>query len=140
MKLPKYQHKRARIEIVPMIDTIFFLLVYFMVASLTMTPMPSKHVKLPVSVSADQHPEEKVVVTASNDGNYYIDRNLVDEKDIKGALVARLQGNPNLTVVINCDKDQSVARFRRVFDLVKHANAAQVMIATTPKDSWVAGQ
>ncbi|HPP74820.1 MAG TPA: biopolymer transporter ExbD, partial [Armatimonadota bacterium] len=37
MKLNRFQPKKARIEIIPMIDTIFFLLVFFMIASLAMT-------------------------------------------------------------------------------------------------------
>ena len=37
MKLPRKFRKKARIEIIPMIDTMFFLLVFFMVATLSMT-------------------------------------------------------------------------------------------------------
>ena len=47
MKLPRTEMKKARIEIIPMIDTIFFLLVFFMITSLSMVPMSAHQVNLP---------------------------------------------------------------------------------------------
>jgi biopolymer transport protein ExbD len=140
LKLAKYVHKRARIEIVPMIDTIFFLLVYFMVASLTMTQMASRKVSLPVSDTANARPDAKVIVTVTKAGRCYIDQDAVDEMRIKPTLDDRLRVNPKLTVVINCDKDQPVASFTRVLDLVKQTSAASVMVATTPRDPWSTAQ
>ena len=136
MRLPESKHNRARIEIVPMIDTIFFLLVYFMVASLTMTQMQSKKVTLPTSAYADQHPGAKVIVTITKQGACYVDETKIDEARIPDVIHRRLNADPNLAVVINCDKDQPVAAFSTVFDLVKQANPATVMVATTPKDNW----
>ena len=139
MRLPAVKPKRARIEIVPMIDTVFFLLVYFMIASLTMTRMNAHRVSLPVSATAAGKPSADVVVTLAKDGRCYVDQAPVTEAQIAPLLNQRLQEEPTLTVVLNCDKDQSIARFARVFDLVKQSNAASVMVATTPSSAW-AGQ
>lgn len=136
MKLPAYEPKRARIEIIPMIDTIFFLLVYFIMTSMTMTQMNAKKVSLPLSETASSHPDRKVVVTLASDNHYYIDRYPVAELDIKKDLASRLQTNSKLTVVINCDKNQPVSKFTRLYDLVKQANPSNVMVATAPKDPW----
>ena len=138
MKLPAPKPKRARIEIVPMIDTVFFLLVYFLIASLTMTRMNAQRVSLPVSGTAAEKPAADVVVTIARSGRCYLDRTEVAEGQIAPLLNQRLMSNPKLAVVINCDKDQSIARFARVFDLVKQSNAATVMVATTPSDNWAA--
>ena len=54
MKLPRIQHKKARIEIIPMIDTMFFLLVFFMLATLSMTWQKGIMVNLPAAGSATQ--------------------------------------------------------------------------------------
>jgi biopolymer transport protein ExbD len=53
-------------------------------------------------------------------------------------LAARIQQNPEMTVIINCDKAQRIARFEKVFDLIKQSNARNVMIATSPKTSIAA--
>lgn len=132
MKLPRTELKRARIEIIPMIDTIFFLLVFFMIASLSMVQMSAHKVSLPESETAALRPSEKVVVTVSKEGNYYVDRQKVAETGIRSLVAARLRDNPAMPVIINCDKDQQIGQFQRAFDLVKQANAANVMVATAP--------
>ncbi len=137
MRLPAVKPKRARIEIVPMIDTVFFLLVYFLIASLTMTHLNARRVALPVSGTATDKPKADVVVTLAKDGRCYVDRVQVAEAGIIPSLNRRLKGDPNMTVVLNCDKDQTVAGFARVLDLVKQSNAASVMVATTPSNTWV---
>lgn len=133
MKLPRSEMKRARIEIIPMIDTIFFLLVFFMIASLSMVPMSAHKVALPASQTASLKPSEKVVVTISKEGDYYVDRERVAENQIKPLVAARVSENPEIAVIINCDKDQHLDRFQRAFDLIKQANASTVMIATEPE-------
>ena len=133
MKLPRSNMRRARIEIIPMIDTIFFLLVFFMIASLSMVPMSAHKVSLPSSQTASLKPQEKVVVTISKEGDYYVDRERVTENQIKPLVAARVNENPSIAVILNCDKDQHLDRFGRAFDLIKQANAATVMIATEPE-------
>jgi biopolymer transport protein ExbD len=137
MRLPASKPKRARIEIVPMIDTVFFLLIYFMIASMTMTRMNAEKVALPVSHTAAAKPADDIVVTVTKTGLFYIDRNPVAESGLTSALNARLAAKPvSAAVIINCDKDQPAGRFARIFDLVKQSQAANVMIATTPSDQW----
>ena len=94
MKLPRGEMKRARIEIIPMIDTIFFLLVFFMIASLSMVPMSAHKVDLPSSETASLKPQEKVVVTISKEGDYYVDRERVAENQIKPLVAARVSDEP----------------------------------------------
>ncbi len=134
MKLPRAELKKARIEIIPMIDAIFFLLVFFMMTSLAMVQLDSEKVNLPESASVQIKPEgPKVVVTITKDGKFYINRRQVTEAQIVPMLSERVQENPHVTVIMNCDRDQQIGQFSRVFDLVKQANPANVMLAATPK-------
>ena len=140
MKIPRPEMKRARIEIIPMIDTIFFLLVFFMIASLAMIPMTAHHVDLPSSSTAALKPLEKAVVTISKEGDYYLDkRKLSGVGDIRPAVASRLAENPGLVVVINCDKSQQISKFTQALDLIKQANAQNVMVATDPQSPTEAG-
>ncbi len=132
MKLPRMELKRARIEIIPMIDTIFFLLVFFMISSLSKIQMAAHRVDLPESTTAALKPTEKVVVSVSKEGNYYIDRQQVSEAQIRILVAAKVAENPDIAVVLNCDKNQHIAQFVRAFDLVKQANPGSVMVATAP--------
>jgi biopolymer transport protein ExbD len=134
VRLPRREIKRARIEIVPMIDTIFFLLVFFMIASLAMTKMTGMPVQLPKSATAKEKPVVKVMVTVTAAGEYYVDKERVAFEEIRGEIAARLRDNPQVVVILNCDRRQQVQRLVHVMEEVKRANAQNVMIATEP---WV---
>jgi biopolymer transport protein ExbD len=115
-----------------MIDTIFFLLVYFMITSLAMVQMSAYKVALPQSSTAEQKPTEKVVISLSNTGQYYIDRQKVAPDDIPGLLLDRVDENPFITIIINVDKDQSVENFIKVMNMGQSANPGELVIATEP--------
>jgi len=133
VRLRRPEPKKARIEIIPMIDTIFFLLVFFMVASLAMTKMTGMPVQLPKSGTAQAKPVVKVMVTVTAAGHYYVDRQAVEFAGIFGEIRRRLRDNPKLVVILNCDKTQKVDKLIQVMDEVKRANAENVLIATEPK-------
>ncbi len=134
MKLQRAEFKRARIEIIPMIDTIFFLLVFFMITSLSMVQMSAKKVLLPVSSTANSKPIEKVVLTVDDKGAFSIDRSEpLSYTQILPRLQQKVAENPHVVIVINCDKNQQVAQFQYALNLAKQANPETLMIATAPK-------
>ena len=134
MRLPRAELKKARIEIIPMIDAIFFLLVFFMMSSLSMVQLSSRRVNLPESRSAQKKPsDKKIVVTISKEGELYLGDDQIKEAQLLPQLSAKMREAPDTTVILNCDKQQQLAKFVRVFDLIKQANAGTVMIATSPK-------
>ncbi len=133
MRLQSFQPKKARIEIIPMIDTIFFLLVFFMIASLTMTTMKGMPVNLPKASAAKEKPAVKVVLTLTNSDKYYIDKKEVAFDQVYDELKMRLDENPKLVVIINCDKQQQWERGIQLADEAKRAGAQYLTIATEPK-------
>jgi biopolymer transport protein ExbD len=116
-----------------MIDTIFFLLVFFMIASLAMTTMKGMPVNLPKSKAAKDRPMVKVVLTLTADGTYYIDKKKVTFSQIYPEIQSRLAENPKLVVVINCDRRQSWEKGIALADEAKRAGAELLTIATEPK-------
>jgi biopolymer transport protein ExbD len=133
VRLRSYQPKKARIEIIPMIDTIFFLLVFFMIASLAMTTAKGMPVNLPKASAATERPVCKVVITLSESGAYFVDKTRVDFAGIRDTLARKLKDNPGAVVVINCDKAQSWEKGIQLADEAKRAGAKYLTIATEPK-------
>jgi len=133
MRLKRWEPKKARIEIVPMIDTIFFLLVFFMMASLAMTTMKGIPVNLPASATAGDRSPVRTVVTVTANGAFYVDKLRADFDAIRPILEDRLKDNPKMVVVINCDKAQRWGRGIEVIDEAKKAGAENLTIATEPK-------
>ena len=97
VNIHKQPMKKARIEIIPMIDTIFFLLVFFMFTSLSMVKMNGLDVSLPKDTnSPDQKPPPQVVVTVDNSGNYYLDKD-ADRAGRAGSPKCRAGWTPSRT-------------------------------------------
>lgn len=134
MRLNTKPPKKARIEIVPMIDTIFFLLVFFMIASLAMTTMRGMPVNLPKSSTAKDRSVVRTDVTVTASGKYYIDKEPVQFEEIRPALAMKARDNPGIVVVINCDRARDWGSGVQVMDEARKAGVQNLMIATQPKN------
>jgi len=133
VKLQRAELKKARIEIIPMIDTIFFLLVFFMLTSLQTVKMAAPKVHLPSSSTSNLKPPNKIVVTVDNTGKYYVDKAPVDFSGILPALQTAVALNPNVSVVLNADKDEETGELLKIMDVAKQSNPGSVVLATTPQ-------
>ena len=69
-----------------MIDTIFFLLVFFMIASLAMTTQKGMPVNLPKASAGTDRPVVKVVLTLTDSGSYFVDKRRVSFDQIRAIL------------------------------------------------------
>jgi biopolymer transport protein ExbD len=101
-------HKRGRIEIIPLIDIMFFLLAAFMVVSIGKIHVKSLKVSLPTDVPAAQKEakEDFISISLDSDGLVQIDKEVIASKD---ALLAKLQAlysqNKDQKFLISADKD-----------------------------------
>jgi biopolymer transport protein ExbD len=98
-------HKRARIEIIPLIDIMFFLLASFMMVSLSQTHMKGIRVNLPSPVSNPQPPDPTMVQVQVLSGNAtYINRQFVPDDQVLPQLFELHKTNPDVKVSISADK------------------------------------
>ncbi len=134
MKLPRPELKKARIEIIPMIDTIFFLLVFFIYTSLARVTMSAPRVELPESASAKEKTTRKIVVTVDQAGKYFVDKTAIPFPQILPRLQNEIRRHPELVVVINADKRQKVGQIQGLIDIAKQADPAKLFIATSPNE------
>jgi biopolymer transport protein ExbD len=135
MRLPRRNSKKARIEIIPMIDTIFFLLVFFMISTLSMSHYSGLPVNLPRAATGQQAPSESAAVTIGPDGKIAIDKQEVSQDRIGDILKTRLAGNPELLVLINADERVEHGVVIEVMDQARRAGVARMAIAVKPKES-----
>ena len=103
MKLRKSrQHRRGRIEIIPMIDVMFFLLVTFMLASLSMQNLHSLAVNLPQGRAAAMQPKTPVTLTITPDSRILLDEIPVTLDTLAATLKPMLNG-PDSSVIVAAD-------------------------------------
>ncbi len=136
MRIRRRPVEKARIELIPMIDTMAFLLVFFMIASLAMTQQLGLPVALPRAASAAPQTwgDRSLVVTLRGDGKLFLDKQAIRWSELAPGVRARLAARPSLVVVINADAGMRHGSVIRVMDAVKRAGAKQMAIATGPSE------
>ena len=135
MRIQRRNPKKARIEIIPMIDTIFFLLVFFMISSLSMTQFKGMPVNLPKAASGQQAPAESAAITIDEESRIFLNKEEVDQAALGDLLRQQLEQNSDLLVVINADDGVEHGRVVEVMDIARGANVARMAIAVKPKES-----
>jgi biopolymer transport protein ExbD len=134
MRIQRRSIKKARIEIIPMIDTIFFLLVFFMISTLSMSQFKGIPVNLPKAASGQQAPAESTAITITKENQIFVDKQAVDRKSLGEGLSAQIANNPELLVVINADDGVEHGHVVEVMDIARKANVAKMAIAVKPKE------
>jgi len=134
MRIQRRSMKKARIEIIPMIDTIFFLLVFFMISTLSMSQYKGMPVNLPKAASGRQAPAESAAITIDKDDRLFLDKQPVDKSSLRDLLRQQLVKNPELLVVINADGGVAHGRVVEVIDIARSADVVKMAIAVKPKE------
>lgn len=125
-KLPAEQTE-ARIEIIPLIDIMFFLLAAFMLVSLSMVNMKSVKVNLPTATAASADSRKDFVnITVDAAGLVYLDKKPVGHNELVLMLNAAQQTNASLRVFISGDKEARHGEVIRVLDLVRSTGIEKV--------------
>jgi len=125
--------KKARIEIIPLIDIMFFLLAAFMMASLTMIRLHSIKMDLPTATVATRDFTPDILnIAVDKAGDIYIEKKLVSVIDLGAILSNKFRLNTNLPVYISGDKDATHGAVIRVLDVVRREGIQKVSFAITP--------
>ena len=115
-------HKKARIEIIPLIDIMFFLLASFMMVSLSQVHMKGIKVNLPSGVSGEtQSKREYVSVSVDKDGHFFFDKDEVTEQDLQARLTKVHQSSPEAKVFVRGDRDTAQLNVTRLLDYLRSA-------------------
>ena len=134
MRLQRRNMNKARIEIIPMIDTIFFLLIFFMISTLSMSQFKGIPVNLPKAASGQQSPAESAAITIDKAGRLFLNRQAIDKSALGESLQQQVAKNPDLLVVINADDVVEHGQVVEVMDIARGANVAKMAIAVKPKE------
>ncbi|MBB1075872.1 biopolymer transporter ExbD [Rhodoferax sp. 4810] len=122
-----FQRRKARIEIVPMIDIMFFLLVFFIMVTLNMIPATGIGGRLPSSTSAAQLDSPQVVISLDASGTLTVDQHGVTLEQLSALLLAR---GADTRVVIAGAEMAALGDVVAVMDACRGAGISHVGIAT----------
>ncbi|MGF6970776.1 biopolymer transport protein ExbD [Paraburkholderia sp. WC7.3g] len=127
-----FEARKARIEIIPMIDIMFFMLVFFIMITLHMIPNAGLRMRLPSSASAQSVPPPKVTVTLAADGSVSVDGHTFSTADLT-ALLAKRPDPAHTVVTIEGAWDAQLQKLVNVMDACRAAGVTQVSLAAQPE-------
>lgn len=131
-----FPHKKARIEIIPLIDIMFFLLASFMMASLSMMRLQAIKMDLPTATTAKRDFKPDIVnIAVDKLGNLSIDKKAMNLLDVRSYLSNALLKNTNVPVYISGDKDATHGMIINVLDIVRREGIQKVSFAISPPSS-----
>jgi len=129
MKIRRARNFRhGRIEIIPMIDVMFFLLVTFMLASLSMQSLNSLAVNLPKGDAESLQHREPITLTVTRDSKVFIDKTPTTLDQLAFALKPLLKSN-DLGVVVNADGDAPEGTVVQAMIQARRAGVEHFLIA-----------
>jgi biopolymer transport protein ExbD len=128
--------KKARVEIIPLIDVIFFLLATFVLFTLSLNKIASLGVTLP-KAGTEPGDDNNVSIQASANGAYYWKQGastpeLITTVELRPKLEQYRRSVPVPRVFVRGDKQATFGSAIQVLDLVRVVGIEQVSIETTP--------
>ena len=115
-------HKKARIEIIPLIDIMFFLLASFMMVSLSQVHMKGIKVNLPIASSGQtQTKREYISVSVDKDGHTFFDKDEVSDDELLNRLRKVHESAPEAKVFVRGDRDSVNLNVTHALELIRAA-------------------
>jgi len=134
MKINQNIKKQARIEIIPLIDVVFLLLVFFIYAMLSMVIHKGIPVNLPHAKSALKDKKDYISIVITKEGDIYLNKKQVSLTQLKNLLVKERYHNPYIKVFISGDRRAYYEKIVEVLDVVRISGLTKVSLETQFKD------
>ena len=128
MKVDLKPMKRARIEMLPLIDIVFLLLVFFIYAMLSMAVHRGLPVILPTSSTAKIDKNLILSVTVKKDGVIYLDKEEVPLEDLAESLRRKAGQKRETGVLLFADHSLAYQRLFRVLDQIRFAGLSRISL------------
>ena len=131
MKLRNYRETtQPDLNIIPMIDIMFFLLVFFMLSTMYMVEQKTIPVNLPQATSAAIDNKTNFTVTLKDDGSIYLEDQQTDIQTLLMQATKEQKNNPSFAIIIRADKDINYDKVVSFIDTLKKAGITRFGLAT----------
>lgn len=128
-----FEVKRARIEIIPMIDIMFFLLVFFIMITLHMIPSTGVASNLSKSTTSTELEKPKVLIDVDGDGNISVEGHPLKPEAL--TVLLKTKGNPDdVIVTIAGESTTSLQHMMDVMDACRLAGISKIGLAAQHRE------
>jgi len=128
IRFPYKEKSTFKLDLIPMINVVFLLLIFFMLTSTT--SLQIKKVELPTAKTAEKNSKKFLTVTIDKNGSLELDGKAVTIEALPVYLEKKVAEKKNAVISIHADKAIEFELFGKVIELAKQAGAADFMLAT----------
>lgn len=132
LSIPRRKRKPISIDMSPLIDCIFQLLIFFMLSSTFLTP--SIKLTLPTAAAPSNATDQHIMVTLGTDDETYVNQDRVTEAQLQAKIAEVLSTHQEKVVTIRGDEKIPYGRFVKALEAAKAAGAADVNVAYAVPD------
>ena len=126
------RRREPSINLAPLVDIVFLLVIFFMVSSTFITPETGLPIDLPQATSGEARPEGAPTVVVQADGQVFWKGDPIDDASLLASLRAELAQDPVGTVILRADRKTPHGRAVQVMDVIRRAGAKRVAVAAVP--------
>ena len=130
MKISRKHTDKARIEMIPLIDVVFLLLVAFIFFAMSMTINRGIPVNLPVSSAAQVKEKDCTEISIKKNGEIFFNRDKMNVQILLSRLVLLHRESPGTKIVISGDRKASYESVVSVIDVVKKSGISGLSLQT----------
>ena len=120
---------KPEVMIIPMIDIMFFLLVFFMLSTLYMVNLKTVDINMPKAEHAEMQTSVTYLVTMKKDGTLWLEDAGISESALIKKAQAELKHNPHFSVVVRADRDVDYGKVILLLDKLKGAGITRFGLA-----------
>ena len=129
IQFPYKEKDPFKLDLIPMINVVFLLLIFFMLTSTTPTKQKTK-IDLPKVKTAEKNSKQFLVMTIDKNGSMQLDGKAVTFEVLPAHLEKKISEKKNTVISIHADKIIEFELFGKVIELAKQAGAVDFMLAT----------
>ena len=134
MEFEKRKKISTHLNIAPLIDVVFLLLIFFMLSSHFVT-QPGIKITLPTATAARLHPEEDIIISITKDNNLYLNEEEIGLEELLDKLRIKVGEAKKKMVIIKADEKIDLGLAVKVMDIAKQAEAEGLVISTEVREN-----
>jgi len=122
--------EKGRLDIAPLIDVVFLLLVFFMLTS-SFIFQPGIKINLPKALTSEVIQRENLIIIITEDNSLYINERKITRDELASRL--KIAGKESKPILIKSDREAAVGKVVEIWDLCRAEGIQKINIATTQK-------
>lgn len=124
----KDDEQAGEIDLTPMLDVVFILLIFFIVTSVFVKEAGYDVIR-PIAATAERLDVEPILIAVSPEGGIYMDGDEIPSRNLRLRIEQRLAETPNAGVVIQADQEAKNEYVLQIMDAAREAKAPSIFIA-----------